>query len=176
MNIQVSHLKCNLVYYTWTHSRTKRRSRGGSTEGELVDRLGLGMCKGLALDHNKHPPGLIRKRGTLDPCKCTCSRFIHTSVVCVNYTLLMCMYFPPSLGEDIVFLEFHLQNSGYLNCIIYIICASAEPRLDELKTYSTNFGFLYNISSLNNKSDEDILQCCKNCKCYLRCLSHPIPI
>jgi hypothetical protein len=42
-----------------------------------------------------------------------------------------------------------------------MISASAEPRYEGLKTYSTNLGFLYSISSLKNKYNEDLLQCCK---------------
>jgi hypothetical protein len=42
-----------------------------------------------------------------------------------------------------------------------MIRASAEPGSEGLETESTNSGFLYNISSLKNKSGEDLSQCCK---------------
>jgi hypothetical protein len=37
-----------------------------------------------------------------------------------------------------------------------MISASDEPRFEGLKSYSANCGILYNVSSLKNKSDEDL--------------------
>jgi hypothetical protein len=52
-------------------------------------------------------------------------------------------------------------RTEYFNVILDMIHASDEPRFEGLKTYLTSFRFLYNISSSRNKSDEDLLQRCK---------------
>jgi hypothetical protein len=59
--------------------------------------------------------------------------------------------------EDISARPAKVFRTEYFKVIFNKICASSEPQFDGLKTYSTNFGFLYNISSLKNKFDEDLL-------------------
>jgi hypothetical protein len=75
-----------------------------------------------------------------------------------------------------VFLEFHLWSPKYFNIIVHIICESAEPQFEGFRTYSANFGFLCSILSLKNKSNKDILQCCKKLKVLLTLSESLIPI
>ncbi|XP_073470341.1 zinc finger MYM-type protein 1-like [Aquarana catesbeiana] len=58
-------------------------------------------------------------------------------------------------------------RAEYFNVIADKIHASAEPRFEGLKSYVSNFGFLYDISSLCMKSKKDLLQNCKELEALL---------
>lgn len=58
-------------------------------------------------------------------------------------------------------------RAEYFNIIVDKIHTSAEPRFKGLKDYVSNFGFIYDISSLSMKSDEELLQNCKELEALL---------
>jgi hypothetical protein len=60
-----------------------------------------------------------------------------------------------------------ILRTEYFYVIVDMIRASAEPRFEGLKTDSTDFDFLYNISSLKNKADEELFLCCKELQVLL---------
>ncbi|CAH2325017.1 zinc finger MYM-type 1-like [Pelobates cultripes] len=58
-------------------------------------------------------------------------------------------------------------RAEYFNIIVDKIQARAEPRFKGLKDYVSNFGFLYDISSLSMKPDEELLENCKELEALL---------
>ena len=51
-------------------------------------------------------------------------------------------------------------RTGYFLCIIDKAITSMNTRLEQLQQYDTLFWFLYNINTMRQLNDDDLLKCC----------------
>jgi hypothetical protein len=59
-------------------------------------------------------------------------------------------------------------RTGYFLCIIDQAITSMNTRFEQLQQYDTLFGFLYNINTTRQLSDDDLLKCCMDLDLALR--------
>jgi len=64
-----------------------------------------------------------------------------------------------------------ILRNDYFNVVIDTIKTGVIPRFEGLKAYSSNFGFLYNLSALKTWNDDTLLECCKRTEALLTATS-----
>jgi hypothetical protein len=59
-------------------------------------------------------------------------------------------------------------RTGYFLCIIDQAITFMNTRFEQLQQYDTLFGFLYNINTMRQLNDDDLLKCCMDLDLALR--------